>query len=431
MTVDVSAPPFNVSPQDFLQDALIYRSWGWSLIPIGGDKKPVGGWKRFQDRRPHDRELCRLFERSSCVGGLAVITGSISGGRDHVLAIRDFDTRDSYKAWAAAHTDLSSVLPTAATPRGAHVYTRLHGCDIFLRFDDGELRASRRHYTAMPPSRHPLGMYRWVRRPLALADLPILDLEETGFGPLWPTRLKETHEYGTNSFNKTREGKTRPTSPKQAEENQYGLCANSPSSGLADLLPEVREAILCNLPLSAGERNSCLLRLARSLADVATGVQVATWAPAVFVWWRLALPVIGTKRWADSWQDFRRAWVRARVPISMSRPVCAMTEAAILAGADPRSRLVAACRAKAADSPRGLFYLSGRMAGKVAGLPHRTAARLLSAFVGDGILIIVERGRPSPIKRRATYFRFATNDEAPNADSHRRKHGSRDPQQTR
>ena len=426
MTVDVSAPPFNVSPQDFLQDALIYRSWGWSLIPIGGDKKPVGGWKRFQDRRPHDRELCRLFERSSCVGGLAVITGSISGGRDHVLAIRDFDTRNSYKAWAAAFPDLSRVLPTAATPRGAHVYTRLRGSDIFLKLDDGELRASRRHYTAMPPSRHPLGSYCWVRRPLALADLPFLHLEETGFALLLPTRSKETQEYGSHSFSNARESKSRPTSPEQAEESQYGLCANLPSSGLAGLLPEVREAVLRNLPLNAGERNSCLLRLARSLADVVTGVPVAHWAPAVFVWWRLALHAIGTKRWAETWLDFRRAWCRRRIPISMSRPVCAMTEAAIIAGADPHSRIVAACRAKAADSPHGLFYLSGRMAAKVAGLPHRTAARLLTAFVGDGILIVVERGRPSPVRRRATYYRIGTTDR-----ESCRKHRTRDSQNPR
>jgi hypothetical protein len=35
-----------------LDAALDARRRGWSVIPVGGDKKPVFGWKQYQVRLP-------------------------------------------------------------------------------------------------------------------------------------------------------------------------------------------------------------------------------------------------------------------------------------------------------------------------------------------------------------------------------------------
>lgn len=51
---------------------------GWSIIPTGGDKKPlVETWKPFQNRRPTTRELSAWVELNPATW--AVITGRISG----------------------------------------------------------------------------------------------------------------------------------------------------------------------------------------------------------------------------------------------------------------------------------------------------------------------------------------------------------------
>ena len=228
------------------------------------------------------------------------------------------------------------------------------------------------------------------------------------------------HAFCTNTFN---------TSTTQGNNLNDPLNALWPKSGVPGVkgLPlNVRETVLRTLPTAPRERNSKLLYLARSLADLRSGVPATEWSEAVFVWWQLSLGTVCTNLWATTWKDFTRAWTIGRVPISSSRPIRVMTEAAVVAGPDPRARLLSACKAKASDSVDGTFYLSGRMAGKVAGLPRNTAVRLLDTLEDEGDLIVVERGRPSPVRRRATYYRIGTIDR-----ESCRKHRTRDSQNPR
>src|SRR5687767_3087947 len=83
-------------PIDFVQEALFYRGYGWSVFPIKGDKRPAVGWKRLQCRRPTDRQIGTMFRRTRAVNGVAVVLGWVS---NH-LAVRDFDDRPSYRRWA-------------------------------------------------------------------------------------------------------------------------------------------------------------------------------------------------------------------------------------------------------------------------------------------------------------------------------------------
>jgi hypothetical protein len=126
----------------------------------------------------------------------------------------------------------------------------------------------------------------------------------------------------------------------------------------------------------------------------------------VRAWWNLALPVVGTKPWVDTWADFRRAWFRAAVPVSESRAVLVMAAAAAGAGDDPPARLATACRAMAAGSADGTFHLSCRLAGRVAGVEKTRAAELLRRLVESATLAVVESGTRGSRARRATVYRL-------------------------
>jgi Bifunctional DNA primase/polymerase, N-terminal len=51
---------------------------GLSLIPCGGDKKPIGRWKRWQDERPNRQQLKR-WARNPKATSWAIVAGAISG----------------------------------------------------------------------------------------------------------------------------------------------------------------------------------------------------------------------------------------------------------------------------------------------------------------------------------------------------------------
>ena len=136
MNVSGSANSIKYQAYSFTQEALIYRYWGFSVFPVGREKKPLVSWKPYQRRRPHDCVLGTLFGNAK-VTGLAVVLGEISQG----LAVRDFDTVESYLDWEKAHPELAKRLPTVRTRRGFHVFCRLTK-PSFAKWDDGELRGN-------------------------------------------------------------------------------------------------------------------------------------------------------------------------------------------------------------------------------------------------------------------------------------------------
>jgi hypothetical protein len=162
--------------------ALDARRRGWSIIPVGGDKRPLFGWKEYQMRLPAEGVLYDWFGgRLPQVVGLAVITGAVSG----FLAVRDFDSADGYEDWAQSHPRLARSLPTVKTARGAHVYLR--GPERFANLDDGEYRADPGHYVLLPPSLHPSGViYHWLVPP---PDGPLPAPRRSGLVP--PCRRRE------------------------------------------------------------------------------------------------------------------------------------------------------------------------------------------------------------------------------------------------
>jgi hypothetical protein len=374
-------PPLCV--QDYLQAALECRAWGWSVVPVGRDKRPVGRWKPWQQRRPTDRELGALFANSR-VRGLAVVLGHISGG----LACRDFDTVAGYQTWAAAHSDLARTLPTVRTRRGFHVYCRLRE-ELYVDLGDGELRADARHFTVLPPSEHPDGgIYRWLRHPQSPGDFP--DLDATGAGLLPHRPQSQSHHL-------------------KAWVNHNDLVGGVPLGGEEGVPPAMtaaREAVLRCLPHGPGQRHHQLLRLARGLMDVAPGVSADYWRDALLFWWTHAKRVVRTTDFGVSWAEFVTAWETCPLPASQTPPRRAFREAADrAAAAGPMAALTAGCRALA-GVVGDVFSLSERSAAEGLGLKRPAARSLLHEAERLGVLEVVRRGLPSPTRRVPTAYRL-------------------------
>jgi len=224
----------------YLKTALEYAERGWSIIPIGRDKKATGEWKRFQSERPTQDELERLFGGNG-VQGLAVVCGPVSGN----LVCRDFDLAGAYEAWAKEHPEMAAMLPTVKTGRGHHVYVRSRECTKIEKLGDGELRGG--GYCILPPSKHESGrLYEWIVPPPD-GDFPEVDPVKIGLVPVLQRRQKTT---------------------ETTEAIPSALSALSVLSITPAIESEIRQAILRTLPQHEGKREGLVFKFARALKAI-------------------------------------------------------------------------------------------------------------------------------------------------------------------
>lgn len=385
-TLNIKDDVESVRESDLYQEALYWRGEGWSVFPLGFDKKPLVAWSEYQARRPYEWEIAHWFKRfRGKIGGLAVVLGTISVRmKSSALAVRDFDTMDAYREWADAHPELAATLPTAKTSRGTHVYVRL--CDErFVKFRDGELRASRKQYVVLAPSAHPSGKrYEWVNRPATAADIPLMTLKATGFMDGEPVRKSVHHE------RKSADTTQPPVPPSSAD--------------VSKLPPAVARAVHESLPTGPGERNARVFDLARRLKGIDPSRDADGWADAVAAWFRLALPFIATKEWGVSWEDFVTAYGNVNAAdASKSRVLSAMRDAANnFLHTTARQRLLSAFRAAFRATDGGIVYLASRLAAELAGVSQMQARRQLSNLVRDGFVVVTEKGKPSKNERHGS-----------------------------
>ena len=391
-----------VQQQHLLQDALEFRSWGFSTIAMRG-RIPAVKWKRFQSVRPRDDEINRMFAMPG-ITGLALVLGRASGAASWGICCRDFDKAESYFAWATRNRALANDAPTVRTSRGFHVYVRLLGDEVFHNWHDGELRGGHKHFAMLPPSMHPSGIrYEWVgHRPHNVRSFPLVSLDQAGF---------ITTSVIASAVQSAPRQSPCGNAVKPNKENLNGLCANTHeiyrNCEQSDVTPRaVKEAVLRTLPHRTGERNSQILRLAQALLDIAPGVPPSYWARAVRSWWSQAQPVIGTKPWEATWREFVHAWERVELPASKTLPRAAFA-AGVASRPDspPLDQLMAGCYslATAIGEP---FAVAGRMVAGELDIPHRTAARLLERVVELGLLEVAVPGKPSARQRIATTYQI-------------------------
>ena len=383
MTTAILSQPPAPSDVDLIDAALSYGARGWSIIPIGEEKKPAGPWKAFQTERADETTLRKTFARRG-ITGLAVVLGRVSGG----LACRDFDREDSYAYWSAAHPAEARSLPTVRTACGYHVYFR--GPTGFAKLSDGEYRGDVGFYCILPPSIHPAGpRYTW-NGPLPGA-LPIIDPDAIGLRRAWSAESCNTTD--------TADSANTP----------------HPTTLFAPVAPVVLQAIESTLPTRLGVRNRQVFELCRKLKAIPSlaFADLPTLRPIVVEWHRRALPIISTKEFSETWADFIIAWPKAAaadrgiVEAAFERAVASKPppKAAALYAEAPVLLLASLCRELQRATGTNPFFLDCRTAGELIGVHHATAWRLLTTVLtADGILTAGARG--SQATRKANEYSY-------------------------
>ena len=384
-----------------LDEALRYADLGMCIIPVMlGTKQPAcRSWKEYQTEQPGPEVLRRWFQQPRNLG---VVMGNVSGG----LVCRDFDEMPAYERWAAQNATLARTLPTVETGRpGRHVYCR---CDVgavkaasgtgasIIDFGDGELRAG--GYCLLPSSRHPSGhIYRWLN-PLG-ESFPCLDLAETGFLSCHATES-----------NREDRGQQRNTEAM----NEGSVVSGVSAVSVAELETAIETTIIGSLPAAPGRRNKLVFELARALKALPalSDAKANDLEPYVRRWHTLALPVIRTEPFEETWIDFLRAWPRVKYPKGTG-PMAAIFERALAADLPSAAErykldgirlLVALCCELQRAAGDGPFYLSTRTAGRLLNVDHTTAWRWLFLLENDNVLSVVSRGSQST--RKATRYRY-------------------------
>ena len=374
---------------DLLADALGYAERGLSIIPTKGKIPTIRAWTPYAVTPATSRQL-RQWYTSNRPDGVAVICGDVSGG----LVCRDFDVMDSYSAWAESHPNLAETLPTSETTRGRHVYFRYPLRRIVI-LDDGELRG--KGYCLLPRSKPGPKAYRWVN-PLPDGPLPIIDPFEAGLALGVTERTEKTERTEDTEENRETEAIS-----------EGALISLSVSNEVAQ---QIQEAIISTLPKGGLVRNGLIFEFARALKAIPAiaDADLQDFRDVVRQWHKLALPVIGTKPFDDTWADFVYGWPRVKFPKG-SEPMNQIlanadaSELPVLAGRYdcPRThRLIKLCREFQRAAGDGPFFLSCRTAGELLGVDHNTAWKRLRMLESDDVLKATARGT----KTRATRYMY-------------------------
>jgi putative DNA primase/helicase len=160
-----------------LEAALDYRDRGWSIIPVGADKRPRLAWKQYQNTRAEIEQLREWFEHAPDTN-IAIVTGALSG-----ILVLDVDLKSggltSLERLEAQHGRLPETLAVRTGGGGRHFYFKHPGEKIRqsagklgpgldIRGDGG--------YAVAPPSQHENGrMYEWERTAHAATLQPLPD----------------------------------------------------------------------------------------------------------------------------------------------------------------------------------------------------------------------------------------------------------------
>jgi len=111
--LEVSAVP---SANEKLQAALTYERLGFSVIPVGKDKKPLIKWEAYQKQKASQDEI-RNWWKKWPDANIGIVTGTISN-----LAVIDIDTEEGKEAIQEYIPD-SLLIPVCSTPKGGqHLY---------------------------------------------------------------------------------------------------------------------------------------------------------------------------------------------------------------------------------------------------------------------------------------------------------------------
>lgn len=150
---------------ELLSSALFYLKSGFSVIPVGKNKRPPILWKEFQTRPPSEDEVSAWFEAYH-VAGIAIVTGFISG-----VVVVDIEKDGIID-------DLPKTVMSQTGGGGWHLYYKYdpkHPVGNYQRIRDLTDIRGDGGYVIAPPSLHQSGEYYTWLTPMdrdGLAEFP-------------------------------------------------------------------------------------------------------------------------------------------------------------------------------------------------------------------------------------------------------------------
>jgi hypothetical protein len=155
-----------------------WEGMGWSIIPVGKDKKPLIKWKEYRKRRPSREEITQWWTDNP-EANIAVVCGEVSG-----ISVMDID---AYKGpgtieyvmaifWDSVKDSYDDPAPwmdcvKAFTPRGGEHWFFQYNPDLVSRAVMPQVDIkSDGGYVLLSPSVNNDGPYKWHRPPFITHD---------------------------------------------------------------------------------------------------------------------------------------------------------------------------------------------------------------------------------------------------------------------
>jgi hypothetical protein len=181
--------------------------------------------------------------------------------------------------------------------------------------------------------------------------------------------------------------------------------------------PAVENAISCTLPAGAEQHRRQLFQLCRHLKALCPDADAEALRPVVQEWHRRVIAKIGHVPWTETWGEVLSAWPRVKHPVGQGAVDAAFArasrrpppaEAEALYDEKPILLLASLCRELQQVNGDKEFYLDTRQAGRLLGIGHVSAWRLLKVLCADGILKAGDAGYRGTSKApgKASRFRY-------------------------
>lgn len=144
-----------MNTQDFIKHTTYYLSLGFSVIPVGQDKKPLIKWEEYQKRKPTNEEIIKWAEIYKDLN-IGIVTGNISD-----IVVVDIE----------AGGDTANLPPTVISKTGGggfHFYYKHPHSNVknAVRIRDKTDIRGDGGYVIAPPSLHKSGnRYEWIVPP--------------------------------------------------------------------------------------------------------------------------------------------------------------------------------------------------------------------------------------------------------------------------
>jgi len=138
---------------EIMEWAIRYQGHGFSIIPVGKDKKPTIPWKKYQTERATKEQVEEWFKGDN-PPGIGIVTGKISG-----ITVVDVEKGGKWM-------DLPTTMTAKSGGDGVHLYYKYaEGVGNSARIRELTDIRGDGGYIIAPPSGHPSGgKYEWLKK---------------------------------------------------------------------------------------------------------------------------------------------------------------------------------------------------------------------------------------------------------------------------